>query len=116
MDKKIILLGFLGGFLGGLLGIGGGSIFVPAFTMILAMEQKKAQGTSLFLIGISAFLGFIIYYKLNPMPIGLLWQIILGGLIGATLGSLFANKINNTLLQKLFSIYLFIAGIRMFIL
>ena len=116
MDKKLVFLGFLGGFLSGLLGIGGGSIFVPAFTLLLAMEQKKAQGTALFFIGISAFLGFITYYQLNPIQLGILLKIVIGGVFGALIGSIFANKVDNHILQKLFSLYLFIAGFRMFIL
>jgi hypothetical protein len=48
------LIGFVGGTAGGLLGIGGGTLYVPALTLILNIEQSIAQGISLAAVIVTA--------------------------------------------------------------
>jgi len=60
MDHEIIplistfVIGFIGGTAGGLLGIGGGTLYVPALTIILGIEQSIAQGISLAAVVVTA--------------------------------------------------------------
>ena len=60
----LLIIGLIAGFFSGLIGIGGGIIIVPALVYILSMDQKTAQGTTLFMfmfpIGLLAVLN---YYK-----------------------------------------------------
>ena len=51
MSTILILLaiGLVAGYLSGLIGIGGGIIIVPVLVYVLLMDQKTAQGTTIFL-------------------------------------------------------------------
>src|SRR4051794_28605762 len=60
----LLAIGLFAGFLSGLIGIGGGIVIVPALVYMLSVNQKTAQGTTLFMfllpIGI---LGVFNYYR-----------------------------------------------------
>ncbi len=49
-----ILIGCLGGTIAALCGVGGGIVMVPAFVLLLGMEQKQAVATSLAVIAPTA--------------------------------------------------------------
>ncbi len=46
------------GFLTGLLGVGGGFILVPALTLAAGLPHRRAVGTSLLVLGVTALAGF----------------------------------------------------------
>lgn len=47
----------VGGIVAGLIGVGGGVVFVPAMTIILAMGQVEAEATSLLMIALVSVVG-----------------------------------------------------------
>ncbi len=51
------LICLLGGIVAGLIGVGGGVVFVPAMTIILAMGQVEAEATSLLMIALVSVVG-----------------------------------------------------------
>jgi uncharacterized membrane protein YfcA len=106
-------IGLLGGFFSGLLGIGGGSIFIPALTLIEKIDQKTAQGTALVLMSGISLMGFVFYYILHPFALNTIAPYIAGGMIGSWLGSLLAHRLSNSFLKKSFSLYLGFAGLWM---
>jgi uncharacterized membrane protein YfcA len=55
----IVLLGALVGFITGIVGAGGGFLIVPALVMILGLPMKQAIGTSLIIIAVNSWIGFI---------------------------------------------------------
>jgi len=60
MSAELVLAGLIclgGGMLGGLVGVGGGAIFVPAMTILLAMGQVEAESTSLLMIAFVSIFG-----------------------------------------------------------
>ena len=66
MGKTIgfLLAGVAGGVLSGLFGIGGGTVLIPIFGLLLAFDQHKAQGTSLVaLIPPTGLLAVVAYAK-----------------------------------------------------
>lgn len=102
MKPSALLLGAAAGFLGGLLGIGGGTVIVPGFVLLLGLAQKKAQGTSLIcacLIALAAVFPYTIHGSINYYYSIF---IIIGGIIGATIGSGIVKKINTQLLRIIF--------------
>ena len=109
----LLLIGIFGGILCGLLGIGGGSIYVPALVILVHLSQQTAQGISLSVMIPVSILGGMVYHQKNLIAYDLLKELILGGVIGAILGSFLANHVDGAILRKIFSFVLFYTGIKM---
>ncbi|QHV97371.1 sulfite exporter TauE/SafE family protein [Spirosoma endbachense] len=58
-DSLTILTGILAGSLTGLAGIGGGFLIIPALVILMRLPMKKAVGTSLLIIAVNSFTGFL---------------------------------------------------------
>ncbi len=56
---KVILLGLAIGLLSGLVGAGGGFLIIPVLVMFLHFPIKKAIGTTLLILAMKSFIGFI---------------------------------------------------------
>jgi uncharacterized membrane protein YfcA len=116
MNTIIILLcvGLAAGFLSGLIGIGGGVVIVPVLVYLLAMNQKTAQGTTLFMfmfpIGI---LGVYNYYKAGHVDMKT--AAIMGAtfIIGAYFGGKTAMAFDTKLVRQLFAMAIIAVGIKM---
>jgi uncharacterized membrane protein YfcA len=50
----LIAIGLLAGILSGFVGVGGGSVIVPGLVYMLGFSQHQAQGTSLFILSMTA--------------------------------------------------------------
>ena len=114
---KLIILGLLAGILSGALGVGSGILLIPALVIIMEMNQKVAQGTSLAVMIFMALMGTLRYYwnpdiKLQPSVILIL---AVSAVIGANIGSNIAFMIPGNILRKCFAIFILIVGVRMLI-
>jgi uncharacterized membrane protein YfcA len=109
----IFIIGLIGGVFSGLLGIGAGSIFILGLTMIYHLTQPAAQGLALAIMIPTSFLGAIVYYKKGLYAKNILKELIIGGMLGAFLGSFAANHISAELLRKIFSIVIFYFGVKL---
>ena len=110
-------LGLLAGLVGALCGVGGGIILVPAFTLILGMEQKAAVATSLAIIIISAGSGTL-NHAINKS--GLIdWRLVGLTAFGIALASWFGTdlmrSLSNQQLTRFFAILLILVGVRMLV-
>lgn len=56
---SLLLIGLLVGLLTGVLGAGGGFLIVPALVLLAGVDMKRAVGTSLLLITVNSFIGFL---------------------------------------------------------
>ena len=56
---KIILLGAVVGVITGIAGAGGGFLIIPALVFVAALPMKQAIGTSLIIIAVNSWIGFI---------------------------------------------------------
>ncbi len=112
---KIILDGLVVGVVTGIVGVGGGFLIVPALVLLGGLTMRNAIATSLVIIALKSFSGFVKYLDvLEQSGLSLDWQvigvmIILGGL-GSTLGNKIANKVPQDKLKKMFGIFLIIMG------
>ncbi len=110
----LVLMGFVAGIAAGMFGIGGGVIIVPMLTTFAGLALVEALGTSLgaLLLPVGVF-GALAYQRSGLMR----WRtalIIAGGLFfGGWVGARFANTIDQTLLQRLYGLFLLYVGWRM---
>jgi uncharacterized membrane protein YfcA len=114
---KIILDGLSVGVITGIVGVGGGFLIVPALVLLGGLTMRVAIASSLVIIALKSFAGFIKYWDaISKDPsLHLDWEVIglmivIGGL-GSVLGNSLANKIPQDKLKKLFGIFLIIMAI-----
>lgn len=108
------MIGVLGGVLSGLLGIGGAVLMIPMLVYIYGFEQHLAQGTTLMLmvppIGILAAME---YYKQGNVDLKAAAVIALFFFVGGLVGAKLANKIDSSVMKKIFAVVLILMGVRM---
>jgi uncharacterized membrane protein YfcA len=110
----VFFIGLLAGILSGLLGVGGATLIIPSLVYFMKLDQKTAQGISLFLlmVPVTAF-AFFNYYKAGffNLYIGLI--LLFSFPIGAFLGSfLSVNYLDTSLLKKIFGFFLLLVSLQ----
>lgn len=110
----LLFIGALAGAVSAFLGIGGGLIVVPLLVMLLNYTQKSAQGTSLAMmlppIGIMAVLN---YYKSGNVNLTHALILSIGFVVASYFASLFAVKLDDTYLKKIFALFLILYAIKL---
>jgi uncharacterized membrane protein YfcA len=113
MGKTIgfLLAGIAGGVLSGLFGIGGGTVLIPIFGLLLAFDQHKAQGTSLVaLIPPTGLLAVIAYAKSGYVS-WLTGTLLIPGLfVGGIIGAKIARRMEPRRMRQVFAILMFMLG------
>jgi uncharacterized protein len=110
-----ILIGILGGVVAALCGVGGGVVMVPAFVLLLKMDQKGAVATSLAAIVLTALCtsfknhanGFILWKVAIPAGIA-------GGIVG-WLAADWLKKLQDVTLTRVFATLIIALGIQMWV-
>ena len=107
----VTLVGFASGavigLIGGMLGIGGGMIAIPAFGLLLNMDQQMAQGTALILVLPTILVSLRKYTQQTPID----WKVAGAGasstLVFSSLGAQAALGLDPVLLRQSFAIFIF---------
>lgn len=98
-------IGFVGGILATVLGIGGGFLLVPAMIYILGMPSLLVAGTSLFQMIFTTGMATIMHATTNKtVDVVLALILIIGGVIGAQIGVVFAGYIKGIASRLILSI------------
>ncbi len=98
-------VGVLVGFLAAIMGVGGGFIMVPAMIYLLGMPTKVVVGTSLFqIIFVTAFATLMHAGTNYSVDMLLALFLILGGVIGAQLGTVVGLKLQAEQLRILLAL------------
>ncbi|MBE5741466.1 MAG: sulfite exporter TauE/SafE family protein [Clostridiales bacterium] len=100
-----ILAGIFGGIVGGM-GMGGGTLTIPILTIFLAYEQLQAQGINLIAFLPMSLVALFIHIKNHLVDYKSTWILALVGSVFSLGGALIANNISNTVLKKLFALFL----------
>lgn len=113
--KYNVLGGVLVGYITGFIGIGGGFLIVPSLIVLCNISMPFAIGTSLVIIAMNAFTGFINQiFILNILHLPVDWTIITTfscvGILGSLSGSLIANRVPQIYLRKAFGLSVFGMG------
>ena len=106
-------IGLLIGAFSGLFGVGGGVLLVPLLVLLFAVEQKRAQATSLVVVALAAVSGAFTY----SFGFSVVWEavpfVLLGGLVGTWLGAAFVVRVKTRWLQVAFSVIMVAAAVRL---
>ena len=111
---QIVLEGLAVGIITGLVGVGGGFLIIPALVLLGGLSMRLAVGTSLLIIAMKSFVGFLKYvdvlgdYQVHWGLIGLFVGL---GTVGSFAGSFLSEKLPQQLLRKLFAVVLVALGI-----
>lgn len=87
--------GVAGGTLSGLFGVGGGFIMIPLLSLLLGLDQHRAQGATLAIMMMPIGLPAVLQYRKQggQWNIRIVGIIVAGFICGVSLGSAIANKI-----------------------
>lgn len=108
----VSIFGFISGTVAGLFGIGGGFLQTPMMIKLFRMPAQIATSTSLFILVVTSFTGFISHFLLGNV----LWSRSLPLMIAFAVGSLFGNLFKKRTprgrkLESLIAVGLLLAGI-----
>lgn len=110
-----LLIGVAAGLAGALLGVGGGIIMVPAFGLILGMEQKAAVATSLAIVVVTSVIGTS-NHVINKTEL-IDWKLVglaaVGAAVAAWFGSDLMRKMSSQHLTQIFGVLMIVMGIKM---
>jgi len=106
---------FGAGVIAGLLGIGAGALKVLIHDLVMRLPPKVSTTTSNLIIGVTALAGTSVYLSAGMIDPGLAAPIILGVVIGATLGTHFLVRLTNRMVRRIFLGILLILGVEMII-
>ena len=112
--KKYFYIAAEGLFVGivtGLVGVGGGFLIVPALVLLSNLTMHQAIGTSLLIISVKSFAGFIGYIGLIEVPWEFLAKFIAFSSIGVVIGSYLSNMIPQDKLKRYFGVFLIFMAI-----
>jgi len=111
----LLLIGLAAGIASGVLGIGGGILVIPALVYFLNYSQKAAQGTSLgLLLPPIGLLAVINYYQAGYVNLKAAGIMIVTFLIGSYLSSKFAVNLPDSIIKKVFALFLLFYAIKLF--
>jgi hypothetical protein len=98
-------LGFVIGILSAILGVGGGFVLVPAMIYLLGMPTTVVIGTSNFqILFVAANVTFLQAATNGTVDVVLAMLLILGGVVGAPIGSRIAARLPGVVLRALMAV------------
>ena len=104
-----VLIGVINGIFGG----GGGMLCVPILKMFLDLDDKKAHATTVLVMAIISVPTLIVYITTLPFCFSDTLWVTIGVLIGGFIGSKLLKKMSNQMLNILFILFMFLAGIKL---
>lgn len=99
------------GLTSGMVGAGGGLSILALLTMLLGFSLKRAVGTSVFIMTFIALIGAVTHFIIKQPEVLPLVIASVSAFIGANIASIYANKINDLLLNRIIGIFLLSYGI-----
>ena len=114
-DLQAAAIGCSVGFMSGLFGIGGGVLLVPAFVLLLKVQQKLAHGSALVAGVFLSFAGATLYVIGGNGNFVAAAFVFIGSFTGVLIGTWLLKKIEIRILMYVFLVVLVITAVRLFI-
>ncbi len=111
-----IFIGYGVGILAAMIGVSGGFILVPAMIYLLKMPTRMVIGTSLFqIIFVSATTTFLQSTVNQTVDITLAFFLLIGGVMGAQIGTRWAGFVNTTHLRLGLAVLVLLVALRLMV-
>lgn len=105
-----IIMGIFAGAASGL-GLGGGTILIPALTIIYSLPQQQAQSINLLYFIPTAIIALITHYKNDNIEKSVILKVAIFGIISSAIGSKIALNTDPSVLKRFFGFFLLVMGI-----
>ena len=105
-----LLIALVSGILAGM-GMGGGTLLIPALTILMGVEQEIAQSTNLLVFVPCGIVCMIIYAKSKLIDFKKGWIIALSSVVVAVVAALVAVKIESRVLKIIFGSFIALLGL-----
>ncbi len=109
-----VIAGFFSGFIGGM-GMGGGTVLIPALTVLLGVEQHTAQATNLIAFLPMAAFTLNVHKKNGLLKTQGLLSLVIPALVTSVAAGFFAALLPSVVLKKLFGAFLVLLSVKLFI-
>jgi uncharacterized membrane protein YfcA len=106
----MVVVGLAVGVLTGLVGVGGGFLIVPALVLLGKVPMKQAIGTSLLVIALNSFAGFLGYMGQVEVQWGFMAGFTAVAMIGILAGTSAVRFVPQHTLRRSFAVFLVIMG------
>jgi len=90
------------GLITGVVGVGGGFLMVPALVAVYGLTVGQASATSLVVIAMNCFLGFVAYARLVPLNWPFTLEFVAMALLGLALGLRLQQNLRGPVLERIF--------------
>lgn len=110
---RVVVVGLLAGLLAGVFGVGGGILIVPGLMIVLAMEQRRAHGTSLAAVLPIAMAGLVPYLVAGNVQWVKAAALTAGSVVGAVYGVKVLATINKRTLAFGFAALMVLSAARL---
>ena len=105
-----LLIALISGILAGM-GMGGGTLLIPALTIIMGVEQEIAQSTNLLVFVPCAIVCIIIYAKSSLIDFKNSWIIVVASILVSVIAALIAVRIESKILKIIFGSFIALLGL-----
>jgi uncharacterized membrane protein YfcA len=113
--STLAAIGLVAGLLSGMFGVGGGIVVVPLLALLLGFDQRRAAGTSLAAIVLTASIG-VISYAASGSVNWIAGLILAGGaVVGAQLGTWLSPKLSQRALRWGFVGFILVVIVSLFL-
>lgn len=110
-----IFAGIFVGFINGFLGAGGGMLVVPLLRLVYKQKPKIAHATAVLIVLPICVVSSIVYMVNSSVEWNILWQVLIGTILGGVAGTFLLCKLKNNVIVFLFSLVMIAAGLFMII-
>jgi uncharacterized membrane protein YfcA len=112
---RLVVIGMAAGLFSGVFGVGGGLIVVPLLVLWAGWDQRRAAGTSLATIGITAAAGAALYAMHGEVKPGAALLVGLPAAAGALAGASLQQRLANRTLSLAFAALVAAIAVRLLV-